>query len=81
MWSLTVPSVGLGFGKHVSWQDGEALPPKHGMSFKRAIHLMSVDILFKLIFSERILGLTKRTRDVRDAYHELKVRVRLGTIH
>ena len=38
---------------------------------------MSVDVIFKIIFSERLLALTKRTRNVRDAFHELRVRVYL----
>lgn len=67
-----------GFGKLVSWQDGETLPPKHKMSFKQTLNFMSSDLIFKIIFPERALGLTERTRRVRDAFHELRVRGRSG---
>ena len=75
--TLTFPICQTAFGQDVSWQDPEAPPPNHKISFKRALHLMSVDVVFKIAFSERVLGLTKRTRGVRDAFHELRVRERL----
>ena len=37
---------------------------------------MSVDVIFKIFLPDRALGLTERTRGLRDAFHELKVRVR-----
>ena len=62
-----------GFGKYVSWQDAEAPPLKHKMSFKRTLNIMSIDIIFKIIFPEKALCLTERLRGVRDAFHELQV--------
>ena len=50
------------------------------MTFKRAVHVMSVDIVFKIIFSDRVLGLSKRTRVARDAFYELRVRIQLNDI-
>ena len=35
---------------------------------------MSVDVIFKIFLPDRALGLTERTRGLRDAFHELKVR-------
>jgi hypothetical protein len=64
----------VGFGKQVTWQDAEVAPANHTMPFKRALHLMCTDIIFKIAVPEAMLRMTERTRAVRDAFYDLKVR-------
>jgi hypothetical protein len=64
----------VGFGRQVTWQDAEAAPANHTMPFKRALHLMCTDVFYKIVFPEAALGLTERTRAIRDAFYDLKVR-------
>lgn len=44
------------------------------MSFKEALHTVSIRIVDKILYPTWAMGLTKRLRHVRDAFKELDVR-------
>ncbi|KAJ3846377.1 cytochrome P450, partial [Lentinula lateritia] len=59
------------FGRRISWKDDEGIPPNHQMSFKDAIHEVSMNCFIKVIFPDWAMGLTEHTRRVRLAFEEL----------
>ncbi|KAJ3984113.1 cytochrome P450 [Lentinula detonsa] len=59
------------FGRRISWKDDEGIPPNHQMSFKDAIHEVSMNCFIKVIFPNWAMGLTEHTRRVRLAFEEL----------
>lgn len=46
------------------------------MTFKEALHLVSTDVVLRLIFPNWAMGLTKKLRKVRLAFEELNVRIK-----
>jgi hypothetical protein len=61
------------FGRRVSWRDDQVVPIGHQMTFKEALHIVSTDVVFKLLLPEWAMGLTQRLRNVRAAFEELEV--------
>ncbi|GLB37921.1 putative cytochrome P450 [Lyophyllum shimeji] len=61
-----------GFGRKISWKDGDLAPPGHRLTFKEALHVVSTDVFIKLVVPDRALGLTERLRSVKVAFEELK---------
>jgi hypothetical protein len=49
------------------------MPSGHHMTFKHALHLVSTDFIWKLIFPDWVFSLTQRLRDTRLAFDELQV--------
>jgi hypothetical protein len=64
---------GVGFGRKISWRDDQAIPIGHRMTFKEALHIVSTDMILRLIVPEWAMGLTTRLRNVRVAFEELEV--------
>ncbi|KAJ3991355.1 family 614/534 cytochrome P450 [Lentinula boryana] len=58
------------FGLRISWKD-EGIPPNHQMSFKDALHEVSMNCFIKILFPNWAMGLTEHTRRVRLAFEEL----------
>ncbi|KAJ3892405.1 cytochrome P450, partial [Lentinula edodes] len=74
--SITLPIAlfvlgAAAFGRRISWKDDEGIPPNHQMSFKDAIHEVSMNCFVKVIFPDWAMGLTEHTRRVRLAFEEL----------
>ncbi|KAJ4475587.1 cytochrome P450 [Lentinula aciculospora] len=74
--SITLPIAlfvlgAAAFGRRISWKDDEGIPPNHQMSFKDAIHEVSMNCFMKILFPDWAMGLTERTRRVRLAFEEL----------
>ena len=66
-----------GFGRSVSWKDdGAIIPPGHRMTYKDALHVVTNDIILKLVVPSWALGLTPRLRKVKLGFEELHVRLR-----
>lgn len=63
-----------GFGRRVSWRDDEYVPEMHKMTFKRALHIMSTQVYLILLLPDRALNISKKTREAKTAYNELRVR-------
>ncbi|KIM82712.1 hypothetical protein PILCRDRAFT_7625 [Piloderma croceum F 1598] len=63
---------GVGFGRKISWRDDQAIPIGHRMTFKEALHIVSTDMILRLIVPEWAMGLTTRLRNVRVAFEELE---------
>ncbi|KAF9469453.1 cytochrome P450 [Collybia nuda] len=61
-----------GFGHKVSWEDDTDIPFGHQMTFKDALHNVSADMFLKAFVPDRVLGLTKRTRNIKLAFDELR---------
>ncbi|KAF9059688.1 cytochrome P450 [Rhodocollybia butyracea] len=61
------------FGRRISWTDEEGIPPNHQMSFKVAIHEVSLGCLVKVLVPEWAMGLTAHLRRVRLAFEELNI--------
>ncbi|KAF9054629.1 cytochrome P450 [Panaeolus papilionaceus] len=61
-----------GFGRRVSWEDDDAIPTGHTMTFKDALHIQSTDFFIPLILPQWAMGITKRTRAAGQAVEELK---------
>ncbi|KAF7983462.1 hypothetical protein HWV62_21746 [Athelia sp. TMB] len=72
--ALSVISV-AGFGRRIKWRDDQVIPPGHQMTYQKSLHIVSSDVFLKLIVPEWAMGLTKRTRNARIAFDELKVSV------
>ena len=69
-----IPDPVPGFGRSVSWkEDGAIIPPGHKMTYKDALHVVTNDILLKLMFPDWVLGLTPRVRKVKLGFEELHV--------
>ena len=62
-----------GFGREISWKEDSIIPSGHQITFKNALHIVSTEVLIKLIVPDIALGLTKKFRDVRLAFNELRV--------
>ncbi|KAF5321118.1 hypothetical protein D9619_001344 [Psilocybe cf. subviscida] len=61
-----------GFGRRISWKEDVVVPEGYTMSFKDALHTVASDTFLKVIVPESLLGITKRTRNCRDAFTELR---------
>jgi hypothetical protein len=62
-----------GFGRSVSWKEDVVVPEGYTMSFKDALHTVALDTFVKAIVPEPLLGITKKTRNCRDAFTDLRV--------
>jgi hypothetical protein len=63
----------VGFGRRVTWTSDLVVPPGHQMTFKDALHILSTNLVQKLIVPSWAKNLTKRLRNVELAFTELKV--------
>ncbi|KIK59170.1 hypothetical protein GYMLUDRAFT_684483 [Collybiopsis luxurians FD-317 M1] len=59
------------FGQRISWKDDKSIPPKHEMTFKGALHEVSMKAFVKFFVPEWAMGITALTRRVRLASEEL----------
>ena len=64
----------LGFGRRVTWTSDLVIPPGHQMTFKDALHIMSANLLLKLILPNWAKYLMGHARKVDLAFTEIKVR-------
>ncbi|KAJ3552928.1 hypothetical protein NM688_g3893 [Phlebia brevispora] len=64
-----------GFGRRVSWKEDEVVSPGHTMAFKDALHVVSTDILAKVLFPDWFLKYSPwgRLRNVHVAFQELEM--------
>ncbi|KAI0064390.1 hypothetical protein BV25DRAFT_316258 [Artomyces pyxidatus] len=62
-----------GFGRRISWIDELAVPAGHQLTFKDALHVVSSEVVTKILVPDWAADLTSRTRKVRLAYEELDV--------
>ncbi|GJE97102.1 cytochrome P450 [Phanerochaete sordida] len=71
--ALFVISV-AGFGKSASWQSDLLPPPGHKLSFKDALHVVSVDMFIQVACPKLLwkFAPTKRIANVKLAYEELE---------
>ncbi|THU83303.1 cytochrome P450 [Dendrothele bispora CBS 962.96] len=60
-----------GFGRKISWQSDLIIPPNHSMTFKDALHEVTVGVFTKLVFPKWMMGWTERLRKVQRAFDEL----------
>lgn len=63
-----------GFGRRISWKDDLIVPPNHKLAFKDALHIVSTELLIKVITPEFILKreFTESMRRVNLGYAELE---------
>jgi hypothetical protein len=57
----------------VTWTSDLVVPPGHQMTFKDALHILSTNIVLKIVLPNWAKNLTKHTRKVVLAFTELKV--------
>ncbi|KAI0705841.1 cytochrome P450 [Cytidiella melzeri] len=63
-----------GFGQRMPWKGGDVIPQGHKMAFKESLHVLSTDIILKLIAPEWLLKYgPERVRRVGIAYRELEL--------
>jgi len=72
--TLGVYSPDIGFGRKASWRDDQVIPVGYRMTFKEALHVVSNDMILKLIVPEWAMGFTGRLINVHVAFEELEVR-------
>ncbi|THU82439.1 cytochrome P450 [Dendrothele bispora CBS 962.96] len=60
-----------GFGRKISWQSDLIIPPNHSMTFKDALHKVTVGVFTKLVFPRWMMGWTEKLRKVQRAFDEL----------
>jgi hypothetical protein len=58
----------------MTWTSDLVVPPGHQMTFKDALHIMSTNLILKIILPNWAKYLTKHTREVDLAFTEIKVR-------
>ena len=63
----------LGFGRRVAWTSDLVVPPDHQMTFKDAFHILSTNLVQKIITPDWVKPLMKHSRKVELAFRELKV--------
>ena len=63
----------LGFGRRVTWTSDLVVPPGHQMTFKDALHILSTNLIQKIITPDWAKQLTKHSRNVDLAFTEMKV--------
>jgi hypothetical protein len=63
----------VGFGRQVTWTSDLVVPPGHLMTFKDALHILSTDVMLKIILPDWAKNLTERTRKVHLAFSEMRV--------
>jgi len=61
-----------GFGRQVTWTSDLVVPPGHQMTFKDALHILSTNLIMKILLPSWTKNLTKHTRKVEQAFIELK---------
>ncbi|KAK7687284.1 hypothetical protein QCA50_009789 [Cerrena zonata] len=74
---MTVPATLLvigaaGFGRCIRWNDELVLPAGHKMTFKDALSTVSRAAIFKASIPNWMMHLTKRGRNILQAYEELE---------
>jgi hypothetical protein len=62
-----------GFGRRVTWTSDLVVPPGHQMTFKDALHILSTNLIMKIILPDWAKNLTKHSRKVHQSFVELKV--------
>ena len=62
-----------GFGRRVSWKSDIVVPSGYQMTFKDAIHILSTNLIQKMIAPDWAKHLTNHSRNVELAFRELKV--------
>jgi hypothetical protein len=62
-----------GFGRRVTWTSDLVVPPGHQMTFKDALHVLSANLIMKIILPDWTKNLTNHSRDVHQSFIELKV--------
>ncbi|KAH9962281.1 cytochrome P450 [Lactifluus volemus] len=63
---------GRGFGRQVSWTSDLVVPPGHQMTFKDAIHILSSNLIMKILLPDWAQGATAHIRKVHLAFTELR---------
>ncbi|KAH9998676.1 cytochrome P450 [Russula vinacea] len=61
-----------GFGRRVTWTSDLVVPSGHQMTFKDALHILSTNIVLKIVLPDWAKNVTKHTRKVDLAFMELK---------
>jgi cytochrome P450 len=74
---ITVPLalfvIGVaGFGRRMTWTSDLVVPPGHQMTFKDALHILSTNLIQKLVTPDWAKHLTKSSRKIELAFRELK---------
>ncbi|KAF8726525.1 hypothetical protein AX14_007768 [Amanita brunnescens Koide BX004] len=62
-----------GFGRRISWVEDTIIPTGHRMTFKDALHTVSVGIPFKVVLPSFVMRLSSSLRKIDLAFHELRV--------
>jgi hypothetical protein len=62
-----------GFGRRMTWTSDLDVPPGHQMTFKDALRILSNNLFLRIILPDWAMNLTKHSRNVRQAFIELKV--------
>ncbi|KAF8895529.1 cytochrome P450 [Infundibulicybe gibba] len=62
-----------GFGRPISWEEDSIVPPGHKLSFKDALHTVSINVMTKLKIPDWAMGMTPCLRGIRLAFSELQL--------
>jgi hypothetical protein len=57
----------------MTWTSDLVVPPGHQMTFKDALHILSTNLIQKIIMPDWATHLTKHSKNVELAFCELKV--------
>ncbi|KAF9530338.1 cytochrome P450 [Crepidotus variabilis] len=61
-----------GFGKRMTWDENEALPLGHIMTFKQSLHIACTQFISKALLPSWAMGLTSKLRNTRNGFNELR---------
>ncbi|KAF8622696.1 hypothetical protein AX15_006794 [Amanita polypyramis BW_CC] len=62
-----------GFGRSISWIEDGVAPPGHKMTFKDALHTVSVSVILKVVLPSFVMKLSSSLRAVDLAFDELRI--------
>ena len=63
-----------GFGRRISWVEDGVVPPGHKMTFKNALHTVSIGVMAKMLLPGFVMKLSSFLRTIDLAFDELGVR-------
>ncbi|KAH9998670.1 cytochrome P450 [Russula vinacea] len=70
--ALFIISAAGRFGRRVAWTTDLVVPPGHQMTFKDALHLLSTNLVLKIVLPDWAKYLTKHAKKVDLAFTEIK---------
>jgi len=71
---LTLFVIGAAaFGRRISWEEDNVVPPRHKLTFRDAMHTVSVGVPFKVVLPTIVMKMSATLRKIDLAFDELRL--------